>query len=79
LTIPANTTQGWLALNFVNSGSISDLRVSLDAHSLWVYAADGLYVTPQEVQVSNDATFHVTRLTKAWVRSSTYQSVNAIQ
>lgn len=51
LTIPANTTQGWLALNLVNSGSISDLSVSLDAHSLWVFAADGLYVTPQEVQV----------------------------
>ncbi|KUL88246.1 hypothetical protein ZTR_05057 [Talaromyces verruculosus] len=51
LAIPANTTQGWLALNLVNSGSISDLSVSLDAHSLWVYAADGLYVTPQEVQL----------------------------
>ncbi|KAH8705516.1 Cupredoxin [Talaromyces proteolyticus] len=51
LKIPANTTLGWLALNLVNSGSVSGLTVSLDAHSLWVYAADGLYVSPQEVQV----------------------------
>ncbi|KAJ5240047.1 Cupredoxin [Penicillium chermesinum] len=70
LTIPTNTTQSWLALNLVNSGSISDLSVSLDAHSLWVFAADGLYVTPQEVQVTYavDAIFHVTLLTKGWLR-----------
>lgn len=52
LTIPANSTQGWLALNLVNSGSVSKLGVSLDAHSMYIYAADGLYVTLQEVKVS---------------------------
>jgi len=52
LTIPANYTQGWLALNLVNSGAVSKLAVSLDAHSMYVYAADGLYVTLQEVKVS---------------------------
>lgn len=52
LTIPANSTQGWLALNLVNSGAVSKLAVSLDAHSMFVYAADGLYVTLQEVKVS---------------------------
>ena len=52
LTIPANCTQGWLALNLVNSGAVSKLAVSLDAHSMYVYAADGLYVTLQEVKVS---------------------------
>ncbi|KAJ6446856.1 MICOS complex subunit mic19 [Purpureocillium lavendulum] len=51
LTIPANTTRGWLALNLVNSGAVSALRVSLDGHSMMVYAADGLYVQPQQVQV----------------------------
>lgn len=51
LTIPANYTQGWLAVNLVNSGAVSKLAVSLDAHSMYVYAADGLYVTIQEVKV----------------------------
>lgn len=51
LTIPANTTRGWLALNLVNAGAVSALRVSLDGHSMLVYAADGLYVQPQVVKV----------------------------
>ncbi|UNI13709.1 hypothetical protein JDV02_000428 [Purpureocillium takamizusanense] len=51
LTIPANATRGWLALNLVNAGAVSALRVSLDAHSMLVYAADGLYVQPQTVKV----------------------------
>ncbi|KAJ5350264.1 hypothetical protein N7541_007991 [Penicillium brevicompactum] len=51
LKIPAKSSQGWLALNLVNSGAVSAIRVSLDAHSMLVYAADGLYVTPQEVKV----------------------------
>ena len=49
--IAANSTQGWLALNLVNAGSVSKLSVSLDAHSMFVYAADGLFVTLQEVKV----------------------------
>lgn len=53
LVIPANQTTGWLALNVVNSGAVSALRVSLDSHSMLVYAADGLYVKPQEVKVDN--------------------------
>ena len=52
LTIPADHTSGWLALNLVNSGAVSKLHVSLDAHSMFVYAADGLYVEIQEVKVS---------------------------
>lgn len=51
LNIPANHTNGWLALNLVNSGAVSKLRVSLDAHTMFVYAADGLYVEMQEVKV----------------------------
>ena len=53
LTIPANQTRGWLALNLVNSGAVSALSVSLDAHSLFVYASDGLFVGLQEVKVKN--------------------------
>ncbi|KFY02596.1 hypothetical protein V490_00449, partial [Pseudogymnoascus sp. VKM F-3557] len=51
LTIPANNTQGWLALNLVNAGSVSKLGISLDAHSMYVYASDGLFVALQEVKV----------------------------
>ncbi|KAF2178466.1 multicopper oxidase [Zopfia rhizophila CBS 207.26] len=51
LTIPANSSSGWLALDLVNAGSVTRLSVSLDAHSMFVYAADGLYVSLQEVKV----------------------------
>ncbi|EGX97253.1 Cupredoxin [Cordyceps militaris CM01] len=51
LVVPANQTTGWLALNLVNSGAVSALRVSLDGHSMLVYAADGLYVALQRVKV----------------------------
>lgn len=51
LSIPADPTRGWLALNLVNSGAVSKLCVSLDGHSMFVYAADGLYVQLQEVKV----------------------------
>jgi Multicopper oxidase len=51
LRIPANTTQGWLSLNLVNAASVAKMSVSLDGHSMYVYAADGLFVALQEVQV----------------------------
>lgn len=51
LTIAADQSRGWLALNMVNSGAVSALRVSLDGHSMFVYAADGLYTNMQEVNV----------------------------
>lgn len=51
LTVSANYTQGWLALNLVNAASVSGLSVSMDAHSMFVYAADGLFVKLQEVKV----------------------------
>jgi len=44
--------QGWLALNLVNAGAVSKLAVSLDSHSMFVYAADGLFTAMQEVEVS---------------------------
>ena len=52
LRIPANHTLGWLSLHLVNSGAVSNLAVSLDGHSMFVYAADGLYVGLKEVNVS---------------------------
>jgi len=59
-TIQANNTDGWLALNLVNAGSVAKLAVSLDSHSMYVYAADGLYVTLQEVKVSTDVIMRLT-------------------
>jgi FtsP/CotA-like multicopper oxidase with cupredoxin domain len=52
LVIPANLSRGWLALNLVNAGSVSKLGVSLDAHSMFVYMADGVYVEAQEFKVT---------------------------
>lgn len=51
LTIPATRSQGWLALHLVNAAATSKLQVSLDAHTMFVFAADGLYVEMQEVKV----------------------------
>lgn len=51
--VPANQTRGWLALNLVNSGAVSALRVSMDGHSMLLYAADGLYVKPQKIEVGS--------------------------
>ncbi|KAF5712261.1 Cupredoxin [Fusarium mundagurra] len=51
LVISTGQSKGWLALNLVNSGAVSALRVSLDGHSMFVYAADGLYTNLQEVNV----------------------------
>lgn len=51
LQIQANASSGWLALNLVNAGSTSKLSVSLDSHTMYVYAADGLFVEMQEVKV----------------------------
>ena len=47
----ADASRGWTALHLVNAGAVSRLSISLDGHSMFVYAADGLYVTLQEVQV----------------------------
>lgn len=58
LVISTDQSRGWLALNLVNSGAVSALRVSLDGHSMFVYAADGLYTKLQEVNVSISWQYH---------------------
>jgi hypothetical protein len=79
LQISANSTQGWLALNLVNSGAVSALRVSLDGHSMFVYAADGLYVQMQEVKVSSSvARFLFLQLRLTGPRYYTWLSANDI-
>ncbi|KAK6390809.1 hypothetical protein LTR81_026874 [Elasticomyces elasticus] len=51
LKIPANCSRGWLALHLVNAAATSKLHISLDAHTMFVFAADGLYVELQGVKV----------------------------
>lgn len=46
--IPANPENEWVALNFINAGSVSALTVSIDSHVMWIYAVDGFYVVPQK-------------------------------
>ncbi|KAG9075616.1 hypothetical protein FS749_012703, partial [Ceratobasidium sp. UAMH 11750] len=38
---------GWVSFNLLNSGGVWDLRVSIDQHKLYFYAADGGYVNVQ--------------------------------
>ncbi|KAL9567382.1 hypothetical protein ACKAV7_008457 [Fusarium commune] len=59
LVISKDQSKGWFALNLVNSGTVSALRVSLDGHSMFVYAADGLYTKLQEVNADNSSTTDV--------------------
>merc|ERR1712093_269443 len=79
LTIPANNTQGWPALNLVNAGSVSKLGVSLDAHSMYVYASDGLFVALQEDKVIisyNDSTANSTSMNVANDPASVWMLTN---
>jgi len=46
-----DASRGWAALHLVNAAAVSRMSVSLDGHSMIVYAADGLYVEPQEIKV----------------------------
>ena len=41
----------WMAFHLVNAGVTAQLSFSFDHHDMWVYAADGLYVELQNVQV----------------------------
>lgn len=40
-------SDGWVAFNLLNSGALWDLRVSIDSHKMYYYAADGHYTKVQ--------------------------------
>lgn len=40
---------GWASINLISSAGINSLEVSIDDHKLYIYAADGRYITPQLV------------------------------
>ncbi|KAK4700301.1 hypothetical protein P7C70_g5947, partial [Phenoliferia sp. Uapishka_3] len=41
---------GWASINLVNGGANYETIVSIDEHPMWVYAADGSYIEPVEVE-----------------------------
>ncbi|KAG9003734.1 hypothetical protein FRB90_011134, partial [Tulasnella sp. 427] len=51
--IPVDASKKWVSLAFVNIGTLWDVRVSIDSHKMWIYAADGQYHQPQLVDVVN--------------------------
>ncbi|CAE6471189.1 unnamed protein product [Rhizoctonia solani] len=40
-------SNGWVAFNLLNSGALWDLRVSIDSHKMYFFAADGHYTKIQ--------------------------------
>ncbi|KAH8815504.1 conidial pigment biosynthesis oxidase Arb2/brown2 [Xylogone sp. PMI_703] len=48
--IKVDPSEGWVNLNWISTSSVDELTVSIDGHSMWVYAVDGLFVKPQQVQ-----------------------------
>ncbi|KAG8765534.1 hypothetical protein FRC12_007445 [Ceratobasidium sp. 428] len=40
-------SDGWTAFNLLNSGALWDLRVSIDSHKMYFFAADGEYTNVQ--------------------------------
>ncbi|KAG8738252.1 hypothetical protein FRC12_016826 [Ceratobasidium sp. 428] len=40
-------SDGWVAFNLLNSGALWDLRVSIDSHKMYFFAADGQYTQVQ--------------------------------
>ncbi|KAJ1302187.1 hypothetical protein OPQ81_001014 [Rhizoctonia solani] len=40
-------SDGWVAFNLLNSGALWDLRVSIDSHKMYFFAADGHYTKIQ--------------------------------
>ncbi|KAM5352708.1 hypothetical protein ACJ41O_005430 [Fusarium nematophilum] len=47
---PSNTPDAWVAFDVVGAVNFITGIFSIDGHSLWVYAMDGSYIEPQEVQ-----------------------------
>lgn len=52
--IAADAGQKWISLNFISSASIQAPIVTIDGHSLWVYAVDGRTQTPEAPHHNTD-------------------------
>ncbi|KAG9124387.1 hypothetical protein FRC07_011817 [Ceratobasidium sp. 392] len=51
-TFQVNPAAKWAAFNVVNAASVWDLRVSIDNHTLYTWAADGSYIKPIQSEAS---------------------------
>ncbi|KAF2020995.1 multicopper oxidase [Aaosphaeria arxii CBS 175.79] len=48
--IKANPGDKWLALDIISAAGIDTFAFSIDEHPMWVYAVDGHYIEPLEVE-----------------------------
>lgn len=51
-TISVQPHAGWASLNFISTASLQEMVVSIDNHTMWVYAVDGRYIEPEQVDAS---------------------------
>lgn len=47
--ISVEASAGWASMNFVSAAGVDTLEVSIDNHTMYVYATDGAYIVPQPV------------------------------
>lgn len=47
--VSVDASSGWASINLVSVAGIDTLEVSIDNHTLYVYATDGAYIVPQAV------------------------------
>jgi len=60
--ITVDPSKKWAALTFISSSGFSTLKWTIDGHKMWVYAADGHYITPQlvdQVTINNGERYSV--------------------
>jgi len=49
--VKASSSAKWLALDVISTAGIDSFAFSIDEHPLWVYAVDGHYIEPLQVDV----------------------------
>lgn len=47
--ISVDASAGWASINLISSAGVDTLEVSIDNHTMHVYATDGAYIQPQAV------------------------------
>jgi FtsP/CotA-like multicopper oxidase with cupredoxin domain len=47
--VSVDASAGWASINLISAAGIDTLEVSIDNHTMYVYATDGAYIQPQAV------------------------------
>lgn len=47
--VSVDASAGWASINMVSAAGVDTLEVSIDNHTMYVYATDGAYIVPQPV------------------------------